>query len=167
MARFIGIDYGRKRTGIAVTDPLGLISSPLKTLMSYEVLSFLQNYTAREHIAGIIIGLPSDLQGRYGEMTLLVKGFTRLLNRYFPKTPLYHYDERFTSVLAKKSLLEAGTKKKQRRKKDLLDAISASLILSSFLELHGRGKSQSITHPTAQSLSRDPLYRSYVSCRSL
>lgn len=152
MARFIGIDYGIKRVGIAVTDPLGLISAPLKTLMPDEVLPFLQKYTVQEHVAGITIGMPADLQGRHRETANLVKRFTRFLHRYLPTIPLYHHDERFTSVLAKASLLEAGIKKKKRekQKKDLLDAISASFILRSFLELHGRGRSQSVTHPTAK-----------------
>lgn len=148
MARWIGIDYGKKRVGIAVTDPLGLISSPLKTVAPKEVLPFLQTYTAHEQIAGIVIGMPYDLQNRAGEMVALVKQFTRLLHRYFPTIPLYHHDERFTSSLAQASLLESGVKKKKRQDKALLDAISASFILESFLQLHARGKSQSVSHTT-------------------
>lgn len=145
MARWIGIDYGTKRVGIAVTDPLALISSPLKTITPSEVLPFLQDYTKDKEIAGIVIGLPKDLYNREDEITLLVKQFTRLVHRHLPHIPLYHHDERFTSILAQRSLLEAGVKKKKRQDKKLLDAISASLILRSFLELHGHGKSEPLT----------------------
>ena len=148
MARWIGIDYGKKRVGIAVTDPLGLISSPLKTIAPREVIPFLQKYVAQEPIAGIVIGMPYDLQRRAGEMVALVKQLTRLLHCYFPSIPLYHHDERFTSVLAQASLLESGVKKKKRQDKALLDAISASFILESFLHLHARGKSQDVRHTT-------------------
>lgn len=147
MARFIGIDYGRARIGIAVTDPLGIISSPLKTISSDEVIPFLQEYTKKEPIEGIAIGMPRDLQHREGAMCLLVKRFTRLLNRYFPNIPLYHHDERFTSVIAHQTLIESCMKKKKRRNKRLLDAISASLILRSFLELHARGRSHPVNDP--------------------
>lgn len=144
MARWIGIDYGKKRIGIASTDPLGLIAFPLKTLTSEEIIPFLKSYTIQENIAGIVIGLPLDLQNKENEITELVKKFTRLLQRHLPTLPFYHHDERFTSILAQRSLLESGLPKKKRQEKKRLDAISASLILTSFLELHKRGKSQCI-----------------------
>ena len=146
MARFVGIDYGKKRIGIAVTDPLRLICKPLKTVMHHEALPFLQSYIAQEDVGAIAIGMPLDLQGKHGEMAFLTKRFARLLHRHFPTIPLYYHDERFTSVIAQASLLETNIKKKQRQNKALLDAISASFILRSFLELYERGRSQRITY---------------------
>ena len=149
MARFIGIDYGTVRIGVAVTDPLGLIAYPLKTVKANEILPFLQTYTAKERIEGIVIGMPFDLERRQTNMTNLVKRFTRLLHRIFPEIPLYHHDERFTSLLAQASILESGMKKKKRRDKKHLDAISASFILRSFLTLHKSGKSEPLSHITS------------------
>lgn len=145
MARWIGIDYGKKRVGIAVTDPLGLISSPHKTLPPNEVIPFLRDYLAREGVEGIVIGMPRTLENEEGPTAQLVRQFTRLLHRYFPTIPLYHHDERFTTKLAEAALLEAGIKKKQRKDKNLLNAVSASLILRSFLECHARRKSEPVT----------------------
>ncbi|MEM7362194.1 MAG: Holliday junction resolvase RuvX [Bacteroidota bacterium] len=145
MARWIGIDYGKRRVGIAVTDPLGLISSPHKTLTPNEVIPFLQDYLTHELVEGIVLGMPRTLENEEGPIAHLVKQFTRMLHRYFPTMPLYHHDERFTTKLAQVALREAGLKKKKRKDKDLLNAVSASFILRSFLELHARDKSQPVT----------------------
>jgi len=144
MARWIGIDYGRKRIGVAATDPLGLIATPLKTFASNEIIPFLQDYISHEEIKGIVIGMPMTLENQPCALTPLVKQFTRLLHRYFPTLPLYHHDERFTSSMAKASLLESGISKKKRRDKARLDAISASFILMSFMELHARGQASPV-----------------------
>ena len=141
MSRVVGIDYGMRRIGIAVTDPLRLIATPLKTITHDEVIPFLQDYLAKEDVFCIVVGDPLELSGRPSQMSRLVDRFIRLLKRYF-SLPIYKYDERLTSVMAEKSLYEAGYKKKARRAKTNLDAVSASLLLRSFLEAlrHGHLK---------------------------
>ena len=133
MARIIGIDYGGKRVGIAVTDAMQLIASPLQTLPVQEVLSFLKKYMTNEPVETIVVGFPLQLDGNVGKSGLRVQQFMRLLKRHFPVINILGYDERFTSVIAKKSLLIAGYKKKKRQQKELLDSISATLILRSYL----------------------------------
>ncbi len=133
MARLVGLDYGKKRTGIAITDPMQIISSPLKTIPSYTIIPFLQKYLTTETIEAIIIGWPLQLNGKEEIATRLVAQFIRILKRYFPHIPIIKYDERYTSVIAKKSLLQAGLKRKKRQEKGRLDAISASLILRSYM----------------------------------
>ncbi len=145
MARWIGIDYGRQRIGMAVTDPLCLIATPFKTFASNEIIPFLQDYIAHEEVQGMVIGLPVTLENQPCALTPLVQQFTRQLHRYFPTLPLYHHDERFTSSMAKASLLERGIGKKKRRDKARLDAISASFILTSFMELHARGQAKPVS----------------------
>lgn len=133
MSRIIGLDYGTKRTGIAVTDPLRLIATPLKSIPSHQVLPFLKDYIACEEVGIIVVGWPLKLDGTLGSTALLVEQFIRLLARHFPTTPIRTYDERFTSLIAQRSLIERGVKKKKRRN-SAVDAISASLILTSFME---------------------------------
>jgi putative Holliday junction resolvase len=135
----ISIDYGMRRIGIAVTDPLRLIATPLQTITHDEVIPFFQDYLAKEDVFCIVVGDPLELSGRPSEMSRLVGRFIRLLKRYF-SLPIYRYDERLTSVMAKKSRYEAGYKKKARRKKANLDAVSASLLLRSFLEAFRHGQ---------------------------
>ena len=134
MARLIALDYGKKRTGIAITDPLQLIATPLKTVPSYTLLSFLQSYLKKESVEAIIIGWPIDLQAKEVAFTRLVKQFMRLLKRYFAHLPIIPQDERFTSVLAKESIIQTSIPKKKRREKNLVHAISATFILRSFME---------------------------------
>ena len=134
MSRVIGLDYGKKRTGVAVTDDLQLIATPLKTVESYRIIAFLKDYIAAESVETIVVGWPLQLDGNEGPATRLVAQFMRLLKRHFAEIPVVHYDERFTSVIAQKSLFASGLKKKKRQEKARLDARSASLILGSFLE---------------------------------
>ncbi len=133
MARIIGIDYGSKRIGIAVTDPMQLIASPLRTLPVQEVLPFLKKYIATEETEAIVVGLPLQLDGKLGKSGLRAQQFMRLLGRHFPTISIWAYDERFTSAIAQKSLILAGYKKKKRQEKGLLDSISATLILRSYI----------------------------------
>lgn len=137
MARLIGLDYGKKRIGIAITDPLQLIASPLKTLKPEDILSFLQRYLEQEQVEGIVVGRPVDLQARATKTTYLVDQFVLTLKRCF-NVPVFTIDERFTSVISQASLLEGGFKKKTRRDKAVLDAISATFILRSFLSLQDK-----------------------------
>ena len=134
MARIVALDYGKKRTGIAVTDPMQMIASPLATIPTYKAIAFLKNYTQKENISLFVIGWPLQLNGKEGLATRLVASFMRMLKRYFPKIPIVPYDERFTSLMAQHGLLQLGLPKKKRQEKDRLDSISASLILHSFME---------------------------------
>lgn len=140
MARAMGIDYGMRRVGIAVTDPLRLIATPLKTVEGRAALDFLKGYITHESVDTIVVGWPLQLDGRICNMTLRVRQFIRLLKRHFPTITVTTHDERFTSTIAQQGLLEAGFKKKKRREKGLLDQMSAVLILRSFLASQDLGK---------------------------
>lgn len=134
MGRIIGLDYGHKRVGIAVTDPLQIIASPLRVVAYHKLLPFLKSYLEKTSIEAIVVGWPVNLNGIKGATTRLVSRFVKLLQRYFPDMPIKSYDERFTSVLAKKSILQSGLKRADSRKKVPLDAISAAFMLHSFVE---------------------------------
>lgn len=133
MGRILGIDYGGRRVGLAVTDPLHLIATPLKTVNTPNILPFLQNYLAKEDVEAIVVGMPLHLNGAVCHMTRLVKAFIRMLKRYFPKVAIFDCDERLTSIMAQASRLEGCFRKKARQDKAALDAISATFILRSFL----------------------------------
>lgn len=138
MARIIGLDYGHRRVGLAVTDPMQLIATPLKTLSREAVIPFLQKYIATESVEAVVVGLPLPMyQGAHASRAeQAVRQYTRVLQASFPQLPFYHWDERFTSVMAQAALLEAGVRKSKRQDKSLLDGISAVFILRSFLERH-------------------------------
>ena len=138
--RLVGIDYGLRRVGLAVTDPLQLIATPLKTVATTAALEELKHYVAQEPVAGLVLGWPLDLSGRQGPMTRLVAQYTRLLQRHLPGMPLFHYDERLTSVSAQKSLWWSTPKRSKRRDKSRLDALSASIMLNAFLYPYKAGR---------------------------
>ncbi|HEX7016701.1 MAG TPA: Holliday junction resolvase RuvX [Cyclobacteriaceae bacterium] len=139
MGRLIGIDYGLKRTGLAVTDPLRIISTPLETVVTAEVLSYLRSYVAREAVDAFVVGMPRTMSDADSPVAPQVKKFVEQLRQAFPEKPIHLVDERFTSSLAKHAQIEGGMKKKDRRQKANLDKISAAIILQGFLEA-GRGK---------------------------
>ncbi|MDV3309414.1 MAG: Holliday junction resolvase RuvX [Cyclobacteriaceae bacterium] len=139
MGRLIGIDYGLKRTGLAVTDPLRIISTPLETVVTTEVLSFLKSYLAREEVDAFVVGMPRTMSDADSPIAPQVKKFVDELQRTFPEKAIHLVDERFTSSLAKHAQIQGGMKKKDRRDKANLDKISAAIILQGFLE-SGRGK---------------------------
>ena len=126
MSRIVAIDYGRKRTGIAVSDTLQLIANGLTTVPTHELLNFIGGYVAKEPVERIIIGLPKQMNN--------IEPFVRSLKKRFPELPVEYVDERFTSVLAHRTMLEAGLKKKDRQNKALVDEISATIILQTYLE---------------------------------
>lgn len=134
MGRIISIDYGSKRTGLAVTDNLKLIAGGLTTVPTNELLSFLEDYTKKEVVELIIIGLPKQMNNQPSESMKYIKSFVSLLQKKFPNIPMEYVDERFTSVLAHQAMLEGGLKKKSRQNKALVDEISAVIILQSYLE---------------------------------
>jgi putative Holliday junction resolvase len=135
MGRVLAIDYGKKRTGIAVTDPFRIIATPLETVLTHELLPFLKTYTERETVDEFIIGMPRTLKNEDSEIAPLVRIFIVDLKKTFPDKPVHEVDERFTSSMAHRAMIEGGMKKKDRRVKGNVDKISATLILQSFLNV--------------------------------
>lgn len=134
MGRILGIDYGRKRCGIAVTDPLKIIANGLTTVPSHTLIDFLQNYTAKECVEKIIVGLPKQLNGEPSESMKYITPFLNRLRKVLPDIPVEMYDERFTSTLAHKAMIDGGMKKSDRRNKEIVDTIAASIILNDYLQ---------------------------------
>jgi len=129
MARILSIDYGRKRTGIAVTDPLQLIAGGLATVTTSELFEYLKQYVQREKVERIIIGRPIRPNGQPSENLQWVEQFVNRWHKSVPQIPIEYYDERFTSVIAHRIILSSGLKRKERQNKALVDAISATIIL--------------------------------------
>jgi putative Holliday junction resolvase len=134
MARILAIDYGGKRTGIAVTDPLQIIATGLETIESKELIPFLKKYFAAESVELIIIGLPKNWDESDTHGTLLVEAAIKKIKKEFPLMPLKTVDERYTSKMAKDAMLEMGMKKKERRVKGNVDIIAATIILQEYLQ---------------------------------
>ena len=134
MGRILAFDYGTKRTGIAVTDPLQLIASGLKTVETSEILTFLKSYCTDEKVVLFVVGLPKQMNNLPSESEQFIKSFIRNLKRTFPEIPIKREDERFTSKMALQSMIDSGIKKKQRYNKAMVDEISATLILQSYLK---------------------------------
>jgi len=133
MPRILAIDYGLKRTGIAVTDPLKIIATGLTTIESQKLFSFLKSYFEREEVELVLIGEPKNWDESDTHATPLVKKVIAKFKRDFPRIPLQTVDERFTSKLAQQSMLEMGLKKKQRQNKALVDEIAATIMLQEYL----------------------------------
>ncbi len=133
MARILSIDYGGKRTGLAVTDPLKIIASGLRTIETLKLMAFLKDYIAKEDVELIIIGMPVNWDDSDTHATPLVKKFIKELKKAFPQIPVQEVDERFTSKLASQAMLEMGLKKKQRQNKALVDEIAATIMLQEYL----------------------------------
>ena len=134
MGRIIAIDYGRKRTGLAVTDKLQLIANGLTTVPSGEVVSYLTNYVLNESVDFFVIGYPKQMNNEPSDNLKYVEAFVKNLSKVIPGIPVVYYDERFTSVLAHQAMIDGGLKKKKRQEKGLVDEISAVLILQNYLE---------------------------------
>ena len=133
MARILSIDYGRKRTGLAVTDPLQLIAGGLATVSTSELFDWLKAYIARESVERIVIGEPRQLDGSPSENLARVQQFVNRWRKAMPNIPIDYFDERFTSVLAHKVMIDSGIGKKARQNKGLVDEISATIILEDYL----------------------------------
>jgi putative holliday junction resolvase len=138
MGRILAIDYGNKRVGLAVTDPLQIIAGPLETIHSKDLLAYLKAYMEREEVEGLVVGMPQTLAGKPTDVTSAVVGVVRKLKKEFPNLPVHMVDERYTSLIAKQTMLAGGVKKMDRRNKATIDRISAILILQSFLESRNR-----------------------------
>ena len=133
MARIISIDYGKKRTGLAVTDPLQLIAGGLATVSTSELFEYLTQYVAKESVERIVIGEPRQPNGQPSENLARVQQFVNRWRKAMPQIPIEYFDERFTSVLAHQAMLAGGLKKKARQDKALVDEISATIILEDYM----------------------------------
>ena len=134
MSRLLAIDYGRKRTGIAVSDTLQIIANGLTTVRSHLLLDFLKDYVQKESVERIIIGLPRQMNYEESESMQYIKPFVKILEKEFPTIPVEFFDERFTSSMALQTMIDGGVKKKQRQNKSLVDEISATIILQGYME---------------------------------
>lgn len=132
--RILAIDYGKKRTGLAVTDPLQIIANGLTTVATKDLEAFIMDYVAREQVERIIVGQPRQLNGEDSENMRRITPFVNRLRRLLPAIPVELFDERFTSVLAHRAILESGIGKKARQNKALVDEISATIILQGWME---------------------------------
>jgi len=138
MERLIGIDFGRKRTGIAVSDPLRIFASPLETVLTANIIEYLQKYAAGETIVRFVVGYPINMNGKPSEAAADIDAFLPRLKKAFPEVEVVLEDERFTSVLAHRAMIDGGMKAKDRRDKMSVDKISAAIILQSYLDKSAR-----------------------------
>jgi len=134
MGRILGIDYGKKRIGLAVTDPLNIFASPLETVSAGEIERFLEEYLKNEIVDEFVIGYPVQMNNKPSESVKYIDPFIRKLKKKFPGKPVHTIDERFTSQMAFRTMIEGGLKKKERMDKSVVDKISAAIILQSFLD---------------------------------
>lgn len=134
MKRIIGIDYGNKRVGIAISDPLRIFATPLETVPSAKIMEYLKVYAQKEEIERFVVGYPMNLKNEPAQAAKYVDVFLKQLEKHFPGTPIALEDERFTSVLAFRSLIDSGVKKMDRRDKSAVDKVSAALILQTYLD---------------------------------
>jgi len=134
MARIMGIDYGRKRTGVAVTDPLQIVAGNLATVPTHQLLQYIKDYVSREPVERIVVGLPKQLNGQPSDSMSQIEPFVKRLRNELPDVPVTMYDERFTSTLAHRAMIDGGMKKSDRRDKSRVDAIAATIILNDYLQ---------------------------------
>ena len=134
MGRILGIDYGRKRTGVAVTDPLKIVAGNLATVPTHTLMQFIKDYIERESVERIVIGQPTQLNGEPSESMKYITPFVNRLKKELPDMPVVMYDERFTSTIAHQAMIDGGMKKSDRRDKARVDAIAATIILNDYLQ---------------------------------
>lgn len=135
MGRILAIDYGKKRVGIAVTDPMQMIAQPLTTVDTHTIFTYLKDYISKEQVETFVLGSPMRLDGTDTDATPLVAKFELKLQATFPDIPIIRIDERLTSRMAKQTLIDAGYKKSDRRNKKLVDTVAAALILQTYLQI--------------------------------
>lgn len=133
MGRILAIDYGRKRTGIAVTDPLRITAGAVDTVPTHTLMDWLRDYFSREQVDEVVIGHPKQMSGEDSECMRYIEPFMKQFKKTFPDMPLIQYDERFTSVLAHKAMIDGGMKKSKRQDKMVVDKIAATIILTDYL----------------------------------
>lgn len=139
MDRIIGIDYGRKRVGVAVSDPLGIFASALDTIHSANIIDYLKKYSEKENVVKFVVGYPRNMDNRPSEAAADIDIFLKHLAKAFPDIPVVLEDERFTSVLAHRAMIDGGMKKKDRMDKGSVDKISAAIILQSYMDRNSQG----------------------------
>lgn len=142
MGRILAIDYGRKRCGIAVTDPLGMIASPLTTVSTHELIGFLKKYIAEEDVECLVIGEPRQMDHSVSEAEQYIAPFIKQVVKLFPGLRIERIDERFTSAMASRAIIESGVGKKARQDKSLVDKVSAAIILQTYLEMQAKNYKQ-------------------------
>lgn len=133
MGRILAIDYGKKRTGLAVTDVLQIIANGLITVPTHTLIDFILDYVEREPVERIVVGLPKQMNNQPSENMARITPFVNRLRKVLPQIPVEYVDERFTSVLAHQAMIDGGLKKKDRQRKELVDEISATIILQSYM----------------------------------
>lgn len=166
MDRIIGIDYGRKRIGIAVSDPLRIFASPLETVQSAKIIEYLKSYSAGERIVRFVVGYPINMNGKPSEAAADVDIFLKQLAKTFPDVPVTLEDERFTSVLAHRAMIDGGMKASDRRDKASVDKISAAIILQGYLDRTGDTAEggtgfAALSAPMPETLSRNVSKKSW------
>lgn len=134
MGRIMGIDYGRKRTGVAVTDPLQIVAGNLTTVPTHTLMQFIKDYIGREQVDRIVVGRPTQLNGEPSESMKYITPFVNRLRKELPLISVVMYDERFTSTIAHRAMIDGGMKKSDRRDKSRVDAIAATIILNDYLQ---------------------------------
>ena len=134
MGRILAIDYGRKRTGLAVTDVLRITANPLLTIETSELMNWLTDYFAKEQVDEVVIGHPTQMNGQESESMNYIRPFLGVFKKTFPDKPITMYDERFTSVLAHRAMIDGGMKKKDRQNKAVVDKIAACIILEGYMD---------------------------------
>lgn len=134
MGRILAIDYGRKRVGLAVTDELKIIATPLATVPAHNAIQFIKEFIGKNTVDCFVVGEPTQLNNKASESAKYIEPFIRLLKKEFAGIPVERMDERFTSLIASKAIRDAGLKKKHRQNKSLTDTVSAVLILQSYME---------------------------------
>jgi putative holliday junction resolvase len=134
MGRILAIDYGQKRVGLAVTDELQIIATPLATVPAHKILAFLKDYIGNNTVDCFVVGEPKQMNNQPSESAKYIEPFLKMMKRDFPGIPVERYDERFTSMIAANSIRDSGLKKKDRQDKSLVDTVSAVLILQSYME---------------------------------
>jgi len=140
VGRILAVDYGKKRTGIAVTDPLRLIANGLTTVPTKEILLFLTNYFNKEKVDIVIVGYPKQMNNTPSEIVPEIEKFVTKMKEKFPALPIEYYDERFTSKMAFQTMIDGGLKQKARQDKALIDTISATILLQSWMEFNSQKK---------------------------
>lgn len=134
MGQIMAIDYGKKRTGIAVTDDMQIIASGLDTVETVKIFDFLKNYFSENQVESIVVGLPTDLKGNISEVETDIQKFIENFTKQYPQIPVERLDERFTSKMASFFISQSGKSRKERQSKELIDKVSATIILQNFLE---------------------------------
>lgn len=142
MERVLAIDYGTKRTGVAVTDESQTFAFGLTTVATKDIFLFLKDYVLKHPVEGFVVGEPKRMNNTATDATVHIEGFIKKLNKEFPGLAVYRMDERFTSAMAKQAIIDSGVKKKGRENKELVDMVSATIILQSWIELKKVGSRQ-------------------------